>query len=81
MKPKDPPLPSENATPSDISTPHEDPKQKRMEEPDNEIIPGLSDPRILNGPEILHPPPLGLPQPTREKLEEDGAILTDDSSG
>jgi hypothetical protein len=80
MKSKDPLLPTENATPSDIFTPHDDPKQKRIEEPNNEVISGLTDPRTLNGPEILQPPPLGLPQPTKEKLQEKGSILTDDSS-
>jgi hypothetical protein len=78
MKPKAPSLPAENATSSDIFTPHDDPKQKRIEEHDVEITPGLSDPRTLNGPEILQPPPLGLPQPTKEKMDEVGTIQTDD---
>lgn len=51
-----------NATPADIFTPHDEPKQKPLGEPPD-LPQGIVDPRNLPGPEILEPSPPGLPEP------------------
>jgi hypothetical protein len=65
-----PPPESDALTPADIRTPHNDPEQKRIEEESTEVIQGLLDPRQLPGPELLEPPPLTLPVPSKPTLEE-----------
>jgi hypothetical protein len=65
MKPETtkPPSP-EAATPADVITPHDAaaPGSAGGDEP--VTGPGIIDPRQLPGPEILQPPPPGLPKPT-----------------
>ena len=65
MPPVDPtpdPAAPEAATPADILTPHEGAEPKPAAEGDRDLTPGIVDPRRL-GPEIVDPPPPGLPPP------------------
>ncbi len=53
----------EAATPADVLTPHDDADAKDGRDVAEELAPGIVDPRPLGGPEILDPPPPGLPLP------------------
>lgn len=55
---------TEAATPADILTPHDDTAIPPVGEPAAEPAPGMIDPRHLPGPEVLAPPPPGLPVPS-----------------
>jgi hypothetical protein len=51
------------ATPADLVTPHGGDVHRRAPDEEPDRAPGLSDPRDLPVPEILQPPPRGLPPP------------------
>jgi hypothetical protein len=51
------------ATPADLLTPHDGTAHSRAPESEPDCAPGIVDPRHLPVPEILRPPPPGLPRP------------------
>lgn len=68
MPPHNPTHP-DSATPADILTPHDQAPREPVAGVDPDAEPGIVDPRRL-GPEILDPPPAGLPPPEKDSREE-----------